>query len=646
MALGRPAGGDPLAPWPNHAGVTRRTGRPALVVNGQLVPPIAYMSYFGETRFYREMAQSGIHLYCFPAYLGDRGINTVSGIGPFRNGMWIGDQELDFGSIEKDFATLLEADPEALVIIRLHMDPPAWWEAAHPEACCHLPDGSTFRQSFSSTPWRKATAEVLLRCLDWLRQSPYAKHLIGIHVAAGFTEEWFYHFRGAFHDDNPARQEAFRAWLRKNYGQAEEQLRAAWGEDTVTFEEAELDDISGAHRPPHWLEKHGHRKRYDTFAFHAETMVDNIAFFCALVKEHSARRLLTGAFYGYHYFVGDARRGHGALGRLLACPHLDYLSSPNDYHRVLGEDWPPMAAVASVQHHGKLWLAENDTRTFKTRPLKERAPEISPPGFYEGGVWLGPEGVGDSVALLRKNAGRMLAHGYGGWWFDMWGGWFSDDRLLDVLRRTQELAVMTLGCRVEGMACEVAVMVDETLAFQDGSLGQLTQRITGNRHALGRIGTSYDLLLRGDVDLVKPHRHRFVWLLGWPHLEAHESKRLAQWLAQGVHVLHTRLTDSCLYRPGGKEQRLEGVIRFPSSTLRAYLKEAGVHLYVDAEDVVYAGNGWCCIHTESGGSRTVGLPFQATLANAFTNELLAESVTRLELDLPPRSTTLLRVDPA
>src|SRR5690606_14645244 len=124
----------------------------------------------------------------------------------------------------------------------------------------------------------------------------------------------------------------------------------------------------------------------------------------------------------------------------LDFPNLDYLSSPNDYRRVAGEDWAPFAAIKSLQLHGKLWLAENDTRTSITTLLKDRAPAIDPPGdWYSKGVWIGPKDMETSVSLLWKNLGRMLAYGYGGWWFDMWGGWFSDPRLMRVIQEGQEL---------------------------------------------------------------------------------------------------------------------------------------------------------------------------------------------------------------
>ena len=98
-----------------------------------------------------------------------------------------------------------------------------------------------------------------------------------------------------------------------------------------------------------------------------------------------------------------------------------------------------MAAVDSVRLHGKIWMAENDTRTFLTRPLREVAPGICPEGQYEGGLWAGPDSLETSATLMRNNLARMLTHGYGGWWFDMWGGWYSHPVLLAEIRAAQQL---------------------------------------------------------------------------------------------------------------------------------------------------------------------------------------------------------------
>ena len=81
------------------ATVRRLDGVPSLFVDEAPYPPLAYMSCLGEERYYREAALAGIHLYCSPAYLGDRGINSGSGIGPFRRGIWRSETEFDFSSI-------------------------------------------------------------------------------------------------------------------------------------------------------------------------------------------------------------------------------------------------------------------------------------------------------------------------------------------------------------------------------------------------------------------------------------------------------------------------------------------------------------------------------------------------------------------
>ena len=619
-------------------------GIPSLFVNEEPYPPYAYMSYLGEERYYREAATAGIHLYCFPAYLGDRGINSNSGIGPFRSAIWIGEEKYDFSSIIHDFRQILKADPQAMVIIRFHLDPPQWWDKQHPDACCLLPDGSTLRQSFFSDIWRQQAGAVLQKSIEWLLDSDYADHLIGIHVAAGFTEEWFYHFRNEFYNENPDRTIAFRQWLRQRYQNNHETLQQAWNNNSITLDTAEPADISGKNKRQEWRDPQQEQPIIDTFRFHTWTMADNIVYFCKIVKKSSQNRLLTGAFYGYHYFVTDPRRGHGALATLLDCPDLDYLSSPNVYNRVVGEDWPPMVAIQSVQQHGKLWLAENDTRTFKTTLLKDRAPDICPPGQYENNVWLGPPDVQTSVAFLWKNTARMLCYGYGGWWFDMWGGWFSDPALLDVLQKTQEFFFTYPSQQEKKMDAQVCVIVDEELQFYDASFGRLSGDILSNRYPLAKSGAPYDLYLRTDLPVISQDQYRVVWLLGILHPTANESRQLKKWLQQGITVLHTDSKGTRVYTPT-KTDFYESKFKWPASELHQLWKKAGVFLYMDTNDVLYAGRGWLSIHSIKGGDRNIYLPFPAQVMDPLSQKIVADSTTSFKMNLAPVSTTLLRILP-
>lgn len=618
-------------------------GIPNLVIDDVIHPPFAYMSYLGEEKYYKEAADAGIHLYNIPSYLGDRGINSNSGIGIFREPIWTRENQFNFSALIKDFEAITKSDPKAKVIVRFYLDPPLWWEKLNPDACCLLPDGSTFRQCFASEKWRTETAKAFKYCLKWLLASPYANNLAGIHVAAGSTEEWFYHSR-QHKDISPIRTEAFRKWLNNKY-ESIAALQRAWNKQPLTFETAELANISESNGRREWRNPEKDQNYIDSYQYHSEVMVDNISYFCKIVKEISNGDLLTGAFYGYHYFLTDPKSGHHALAKLLACPDLDYLSSPNVYNRKIGEDWPPMVAVQSVHLHGKLWLAENDTRTSITTFLKDRSTGIAPPGQYESGVWLGPEDMETSVALLWKNAGRMLAYGYGGWWFDMWGGWFSHPELLNVLEKTQQFHSEFHPNKQEKYKTEVCVLVDEELSFLDKSHGVLTRDIISNGYSLGKTGASYHLFLRSDLDAVSIEQYKVIWLMGVFELSKAEKQKISKWQEQGITVIWTNGNSTVVYKKNQAEKPYPEKIKWKDSELRELWKNAGVHVYNTSNDVTYVGNNWICIHTVKGGERTIKFPCSTQIYDPLKKVTLAESTKLFKVNLAPKSTILFRINP-
>lgn len=628
------------------AEVKQQEGVPTLFINGSPYPPYAYMSYLGEPKFYQEMEEAGLHLYNIPAYLGDRGINSISGIKPFRPPIWVGKNQLDYTSLIKDFDELIITDPKALAIIRIHLDAPVWWEELHPAHASRQPDGSTFRTSMYSTLWREEASKVLAQLVQWLEQSPYAKHLVGIHVAGGFTEEWMYHFKDEFYDGSSVRLEGFRGWLRKHYADDVERLRQSWNRDDVTFESAQLGDISGKVKADHWRHPDTAGQVFDTFVFHGETTADHIAHFCRVVKEASHGRLLTGAFYGYHYFVSDLRRGHGALSKLLRCPDLDYLSSPNDYRRVIGEDWAPFAAIKSVQTHGKLWLAENDTRTSITTMLRDRAPHVAPEGkAYTDGVWLGPDSMEESEAMLWKNLGRMLTYGYGGWWFDMWGGWFSDPKLMHIIASGQRFFKRYPDEAFPAMAPRVAVIVDEKLGAMDASFGNLTGHLLHNRYALGKSGTPYDLYLREDLDTLKKGSYQVVWYMGLLSLTEKEQSYLNEAAEQGTWIVWTSGNQSTVYQPDGQVHNKEGKIQWSASELGDLFGRVGVHRYLKGgQDVLYAGRGWICLHSVNGGDKLIRLPFKAKVVDPDSGKTITTG-NSFEITMKAESTRIFKIVP-
>jgi len=79
----------------------------------------------------------------------------------------------------------------------------------------------------------------------------------------------------------------------------------------------------------------------------------------------------------------------------------------------------------------------------------------------------------------------------------------------------------------------------------------------------------------------------------------------------------------------------------PAPVLRGIARYAGAHLYSEAGDVLYAIRQLVCVHTLSGGERTLRLPRRVEVVHdLFENRTVAEGVDSFTAELPPRSTSL------
>ena len=82
----------------------------------------------------------------------------------------------------------------------------------------------------------------------------------------------------------------------------------------------------------------------------------------------------------------------------------------------------------------------------------------------------------------------------------------------------------------------------------------------------------------------------------------------------------------------------------PSSLLRGIAREAGVHIYSDADDVVTANRNFLCIYAPKGGTRTVRLPHRATVVDLLDGRTIARQVTQFELTMAENACVLLKLE--
>jgi len=85
----------------------------------------------------------------------------------------------------------------------------------------------------------------------------------------------------------------------------------------------------------------------------------------------------------------------------------------------------------------------------------------------------------------------------------------------------------------------------------------------------------------------------------------------------------------------------------PAPVLRGLARFAGVHLYSDAGDVLYASRDLLAVHTVAGGKRTFRLPRRVEVVrDLFTGKPVAWNVSAFTVDLVPKSSELWYVGSA
>ena len=252
-----------------------------------------------------------------------------------------------------------------------------------------------------------------------------------------------------------------------------------------------------------------------------------------------------------------------------------------------------MLPITSLIHHGKLYFSENDTRTHKSVP-----PNDLP--HYKSPVWYGPDKA-TSLEILKMHYSRALINGHALWWFDMWGGWYSDEDYMSFMKKAREISEKDSELP-SGSAAEIAVFADEeacSFAPDKESAKKICHFI---RRELGWIGATYDSYLASDFDAVK-ERYKACILLSPAMTElGNRIKEYADRLSLPLFVVDAKSID------------------VSANELRTFCKDAGVHIYCNENCVIYANDNYLFVHTASDGECRLNTKDGKKLYEVFENK--------------------------
>lgn len=550
-----------------------KNGKPFINIDGELHYPLAYTTYFDECAEYSDFISHGYRMFFVNVSFTDNPINNQTGFTPFLTGVFEKNVP-DYSGFDNIVRSVLSECPDALIFPRINIAMSRKWIENNPYECVETPTGK--RESLCSDKFLNDGAELLRELVSHIRSADYSNSIAGYQICGGTTQEWMHHdLFGSFSEMG---LEKFSKWMLTKYG-----IENADVPSRETFTKGSVNDTT---------------RRYIEFS--NEMVTTAINHFAKELKEYINNEQVVGAFYGYSAFVGNSLYGLHGLHHIIDSPYIDFFSSPCAYDNVrqFGVDWGDMIPVDSLKLHGKLAFIECDIRTHLTRRMQDSRPgHYSDDGFYltdtngNKTVWGGPETVDLSLSALRKAFVHQLTKSSGVWWFDMWGGWYHDEKIMEEISIMKMIADSSVKKNSEDYPhADVVVFVDEKAYANIPYSNPLDRTVSVTRVAMGNTGIPFDLCMVEDFSNVINRYKVAIFTVPIPSA----SGKNAMQMCKEMNLPYITIT--------------EEKTSFSTDELRDFLVDNGIHCYNADGNVLYCGSGYLGIHSVIDGEIIINLP--------------------------------------
>ncbi len=531
-----------------------KNGKPVLsTVKGEM-PFFAYTTYFTENACYEDFAEAGYHMYSICCYFTEMPINSDSGFTPARRGgIFSVKNKPNYFEFDEDVADLLKKDPQALIFPRVYVSMPGWWIAENPTEIVPTNANPEGREMLFSDKFKETAAEMLKKFVTHVKESDYADAIIGYHISAGKTQEWFhFDFAGSF------------------------------CENAYPYFCEYMEQKSKGITANYTLEKFMNNEYYSDYVrFANQSVAETVEYFSSIVKREVDYKQIVGVFYGYTFECNTFPCcGTFAMEKLLDSKNIDFFCSPFSYieNRRLGADIIHMIAYGSVKTHKKAYILEADIRTFLSKYPHESRKDIIIKNLYTGAIWLGePTQLGTLYQLRRAFAKTVTGTG-GLWWFDMWGGWYHSEESMVELKKYRELMDSDFSEPLPSSS-RVAVIVDERMQYEKSETHW--QREFCKKIYLS--GHMADVYLLCDFEKIKNNYDVFFFPQSSINADIEKSlNEKGKTFLYGKNISEVEIAETC--------------------------QKANLQPLAEAGDVLYEGNGFVSLHALVGGRKTIVLP--------------------------------------
>ena len=428
----------------------------------------------------------------------------------------------NFENIKGALEEILQANPDAKILVRVRCYPPDWWINKYPADTFRNTKGELMKKykgagSTFSERFRKDCAKALSVIIDYCEKN-YSQSIVGYHPGSGNSCEWFYpdvrEVDWIGYEESA--QVSWRKWLTKKY-KTDANLQSAWNDPSVSLKTATVPLPEERNKAYCLIDPKTQMKLFDCNAFRQDAMVDTMLYLSKTIRKKVPNKLSV-LFYGYVTITdikGAANPGHFGLERVLASEYVDFLCGPLSYSkRDIGFGGMHPGSTESVTRAGKIWFVEDDIRTHRVPPS---------PKFRD---ILTQE---DTLNILRRDLAQEAIRNSGNWFMDLTGtGWYDDPAFWALMKQFEKMDKDTIKNPIPYNP-EVAIMFDERSTCYGGANNTNIRTMMAavkTRADVSDLATPYGTYLLNDFLFGKPMSPKLAVVAVSCALDAKQRKAL------------------------------------------------------------------------------------------------------------------------
>ena len=563
---------------------------------------------------------------------------------------WIWEREYDFAKFDQNIHDILDAVPDAQLILVFDLNPPQWW-LRRGKAGRRFDPFTEFGRVAACEDYRNDVVDYMQSLLRHAVEK-YPGLIKAVAVMGGKTTEWFDVSYGA--ESLPR----IEAWRRDREARGLPQI------PIPTFEErySGVPESGGLIRTPAT-----HGDALDYWKFNSRLSAETLTLFLRKAREVLPREVGITLCYGYVLELWPRCQSSWAqleYEKIFDLPEVDFALEPISYgpaERGMGGSPLSMIPMQTLKVRGKNILNSIDTTTFTSRFPKAPGKSGGVAICGRGVEWKTPEEV---RAGLRREMCFNLINGCSTWHFDMWGGWYDNDAAVDTLRECREVYEREIEVPRKD-AFEALLVVDpENMYLINDSHADATSFVTPVRRALRDSRVSFTTASFNDLERMDLSNYKAVIFCHPFDLDRGKLEKIEKlckdktvvWI-YGPGVVHDGKWDEphvrtvCGFDFGGEAIREAGkTVYIPAPKLltgeemREILRRAGAHVWSEDEAIVYAASDLVAVHI--GGARrvTVKLPRTCAIVTELFGGEVYKNTDTLVLETTGPETRLFRME--